>query len=411
MDSVNGIGDNECLVDSMPDNVLDVIFRHVGGSKHALLASSRRFREVARWGIVLATTQAGRSSTVDLSRLVTTFPHLHALDVTWNQKMVVDVTPVGTLRRLRTLNLEGNSVTDFTPLASLSMLESLNIAWTGVSDMASLVALGKTLTRLDISGNRVMDMSQLSSLVALTELKMAANMSLDDDASPLATLTALRMLDISHTAIVRLPNLPSLISLVANDCIPSTAMASTLTDLDLGFTHASDSAPIAASMPDLQGLRIRCTAICDLSRLKTLRRLTVLTVCSTPDDHVLRSIAALTVLTALTVMRTSGDELLMLPVQLPSIRRFALVCGQITGASLLQMPHLTVLHLDWQLQLPLGLSGMTSLEELRLHSLRSTDLSPLSTLTRLRRLDMQRCVHADLSQLGMLTGLELTVAP
>jgi Leucine-rich repeat (LRR) protein len=253
------------------------------------------------------------------------------------------------------------------------------------------------------------DLSQLSSLVALTELKMAANISLNNDASPLAVLTALRKLDISHTTIARLPDLPSLISLVSNDCMPSTAMASTLTDLDLGFTHATDSAPIAAN---LQELRIRCNGICDLSMLKTLRRLTVITACRwTPDDQVLRSLSALTALSALTVMRTYGDALQMLPVQLPSLRRFALVCGELACLSAAQLPHLEVLHLEWQLQLPLGLSDMTSLEELRLHSLRSTDLSPLSKLTRLRRLDMQRCDHADLSHLSMLTGLKITVNP
>ena len=402
--------DNECLIHDIPDTVLGEIFRHVRGPKHALLASNKRFREVARLGIVSA-TQAVHATPVDLTRLVTEFPDLHALTVNWNTHACVDVSPLGALRHLRTLNLEGNSITDITQISLSSRLESLNIAWTLVDDLTSLVRLGKTLMRLDISGQRtMMDLSHISRLEALTDLNMSANHALDNDASPLALLTALRKLNISHTEIIGLPHLPSLVTMVANERIPLTSLASTLTNLDLSHGDAN-SVPLAASVPVLQELTIRCCSRCDLSTFTTLHRLTVCTLCIDHDEALLLSMAAsLATLSTLTLIRIHGH--VHINVKMPSLRKLVLEGGaQMGGESLLQLPQLTALHMDMQSRLHPNIATLTSLCELRLCGLRSADLTALTALTWLHTLDMQRCVHTDLTQLSMLTALDIIVNP
>lgn len=105
-------------------------------------------------------------------------------------------------------------VSDLTMLGALTQLTSLNLSGQNVRDLSPLLSLAD-LTVLDLSRNRVQDVSALAGLPELTDINLAYNQI--TSIAPLSTLTNVRSLNIASNRIQSLSSLASWLRLKALD--------------------------------------------------------------------------------------------------------------------------------------------------------------------------------------------------
>ena len=103
----------------------------------------------------------------------------------------VDITVLGSLTGLVSLDLSGNGIRDISSLGNLKNLVTLNLADNQIADITPLSSLTH-LTSLDLRGNDITDISPLASLKALTDLYLSSNTVID--VRPVANLTSLETL-------------------------------------------------------------------------------------------------------------------------------------------------------------------------------------------------------------------------
>lgn len=113
----------------------------------------------------------GQNSITDLSPLAA-LTELRVLDLSDNP--ITDLSPLSTLKNLTDLRLDGNSLTnqtDFSPLLALTQLQSLDLSrnWIGDRSLETIAQL-TTLKNLDVSYNRITDISPLTTLPNLIHL-------------------------------------------------------------------------------------------------------------------------------------------------------------------------------------------------------------------------------------------------
>jgi internalin A len=92
------------------------------------------------------------------------------------------------LKTLTTLNLGGNKISDVKPLSGLTNLTLLDLSLNQISDVKPLAGL-TNLTDLDLLGNRIRDVKPLAGLNKLNTLWLFGNQI--SDVMPLAGLTNL----------------------------------------------------------------------------------------------------------------------------------------------------------------------------------------------------------------------------
>ena len=135
------------------------------------------------------------------------------LDLSDNR--LVDISPLSSLTRLSRLNLAGNAIADIRPLSILPRLVDLYLFDNEISDIAPLSLLPRALWSLDLSGNRIVDVSALQphsiGNLGLQILNLSGNEIAN--ISPLGSMTSLSVLYLSENAISdvgRLAGLPGL---------------------------------------------------------------------------------------------------------------------------------------------------------------------------------------------------------
>ena len=150
----------------------------------------------------------------------------------------LDLSPLAALTSLTRLNLSQNKISDLLPLAGLTNLEYLSleavyIRWdesdTSTLDLSPLAGLTK-LTDLALSYNNILDISPLAGLTALERLNISKNHI--SDISPLVGLTKLVNLNGQENRIV--------------DVSPLSGLAA-LQDVVLPVNDISDVSPLAAN--------------------------------------------------------------------------------------------------------------------------------------------------------------------
>ena len=293
---------------------------------------------------------------------------------------------------LRNLDLTANRITNISPLANLPELVDLNLGSNPVGDHAPLAIL-ISLRKLDLSGNSLKQIGALANLTSLTNLVLVYNHV--SDFSPLVFLTNLVTLDLRYNLV--------------SDLAPLKALRN-LRDLGLGDTGLSD----AASLVEFTNLyRLDLSSSLDFSRnqisnpvpLLNLAALRELDLSGNPlsQPPILRQF---TNLTSLAVARVGITNLFPL-AGLGQLLRLDVGENGITDISPLGI--LTNLVNLWVSGNPITnasqLAPMTRLEELRAEVCGLSDLDFVQELPRLKVLDVNCNRLTELKPLTNLTNL------
>jgi len=170
---------------------------------------------------------------------------------------------------------------DIISLRYMTNLTELNLTWNRISDLSPLLEL-TNLIELDLSDNNIFDLSPLSELTNLTELHLQHNLLYLGDLSPLSNLTNLERLNLGHNRIRDLSSLSELTSLtrltlnsnIISDLSPMEGLTN-LKALDLSWNIISDISPLSELM-NLSELDLSVNDINDLSPLSELTNLSSL---------------------------------------------------------------------------------------------------------------------------------------
>ena len=172
--------------DWMPDEKL----REVVHSKLGIVAGNPLTQAAMKFILLL---DAKNSQISDITGLEYA-TNLKSLNLSGNQ--ISNITPLGTwekLKGLKTLNLSNNQIT---VIASLEHFESLDVLYLNRNQITDITPLKTWLNaapfELRIDGNNIRDLSPLAKLTALRLLGISHNSY--TDISPLATLTNLQRL-------------------------------------------------------------------------------------------------------------------------------------------------------------------------------------------------------------------------
>ncbi len=182
------------------------------------------------WQSMLRDAISTFSSTFDY-RMLKEISELETLDISGN-KYISDLSPIGQLDNLKTLNISNTNVRSLTPIRNLTKLEVLQSSGTNITsleplkymiNLKELVIDHTSIANLEPVGNftklevlichntPLEDLSPVQGLSNLTHLKCAS--TLITDLAPLAQLENLQDLDFSVTDVKNLAPLDSLLSL------------------------------------------------------------------------------------------------------------------------------------------------------------------------------------------------------
>ena len=160
--------------------------------------------------------------------------------------MISDVTALGSLASLSSLDLSGNLISDVTALGSAPLWHHLDLSRNSISDVTALGSLTSLEYRLDLSDNLISDVTALGSLASLSSLDLSGNSI--SDVTALGGLASLDSLDLSGNSISDVTALGSLASLdsldlsgnLISDVTALGSLTSLWSHLDLSNNTISD---------------------------------------------------------------------------------------------------------------------------------------------------------------------------
>ena len=194
-----------------------------------------------------------------------------------------DITALGSLTKLTKLNLHNGNISDVSPLGNLTSLKELNLS--GKEDLSDITALSSLtkLTKLELFGTNISDVSPLGKLTKLTTLSIGGYNSNISDITALSNLTELTQLRLDGTrvsdlsALSKLTNLTflSLRDLIIGDFSPLYKLPK-LTSLYLSLSNINDDLSVLKQFPHLTELYLFGCNISDVTALGSLTNLKVL---------------------------------------------------------------------------------------------------------------------------------------
>ena len=224
--------------------------------------------------------------------------NLTKLELEYNK--FIDISPLAALAGLpdlTSLSLANDAqrsgmqekpmLSDLSPLSGLINLTELKLTGNHVSDLTPLVSL-TNLTYLNLGRNRLTDITPLSELKNLKILDLYGNPQIGDPA-PLADLTNLEELYLERVPISDLSTLSGLTG---------------LKKLDLRQTHISDLTPLS-SLTGLTNLGLRANQLSDVTPLGNLTNLTGLDL----GENKISDITPLESLTGLTSLLLDDNNI------------------------------------------------------------------------------------------------------
>ena len=347
-------------------------------------------------------TSAGNSMPAGRKiRDLTGLEHATNLTQLWlhRHEQISDVTPLAGLTKLRELLLYGNPISDVTPLAGLTALVHLSLSDTNVSDLRPLAGL----TALHHLGLRNTPLA--GNIQPLANLKGLRSLILDNtgltDIKPLAGLTALWQLSLANNQI--------------RDITPLSGK-NNLTHLRLRNNEISEIAPLMGLQrmrhPDLRENPLNYHATRNIGILKG-NGIPVQYTQTASDVPIPDPLLRARINRALGSERAADAviteaEMLSLTGLSVGAKRLGPAAQQITdirGLSYARnLTYLSLAHNNVTDLTPL--SGLTKLTGMTLQrNLNLTDVSPIAKLTKLTYLNLWRCQVSDISPLRSLTSL------
>lgn len=206
--------------------------------------------------IQIAITDTIKVNSSTIYRILKTFRNIEFLDIS-NTMLIKELNPVSELSELKELNISSTPIKDLNPIRNLKGLVKLNCAGSEVTNLSPLIYLG-SLKEIDLSYTAVENIEPLSGLKNLEEVKL--NGSSIKEIGSVNMIQKLSNLDISHTSVSSLPPLKSLIHLTELN------ISSTLIDNLIGID----------SVKNLQHLNIDSTSIKNIENLQSTETLMVL---------------------------------------------------------------------------------------------------------------------------------------
>ena len=204
---------------------------------------------------------------------------LHVLALQ-NTQEVTDLTPISGIS-LGSFFLTNNQVEDITPLqGSRTSLEFLGLSGNRISDI-SILSTFTNLIRLDLHNNQIRDISPLSGKSRLTKLHLQNNQITDATLSGLKVLTELHLQN-NQIRTVNLSGLTSLDKLyLQNNQITNLSGLSGLTSLDNLYLQNNRLTDISglSGLGNLDKLYLQNNRISNLSPLSSLFSLDELNLC------------------------------------------------------------------------------------------------------------------------------------
>ena len=284
------------------------------------------------------------------------------------------------------LDLEGTVVNDISALGGLSSLRSLKLNRTIVSDISGLSEL-TSLINLELSETEVSDISALSELTSLKYLDLSRTRV--SDISALSGLTSLTRLDLSRTEVGDISALREI---------------ATLKSLNLEGTEVSDIGALSGLI-SLKSLNLGGTGVSDIGALSGLISLKSLDLCLTRVSDI-RVLRGLTSLTFINMNATEVNDISALR-GLTELSELYLWRTNVSDISALHgLSSLTNINLCGTKVKDIGaLSGLTSLTSLSLSDTEISDISALKGLISLKKLALNRSKVSDISALRRLTEL------
>jgi len=229
-------------------------------------------------GVQLWCPDMGITTLEGLQYLATAPDADHVLGANFSGDQISDASVLGGLHWLTMLDLTDNKVSNAGFLDSLPDLEQLLLDGNQISDISGLgVSKPQGLWQLQLSDNKVNNISAVADLVGLQEVDLSSNQIVDP--SPLAGLTALTNLDLSNNQIEDVgsladANMPNLAILNLNnnqvDDVSAFAQANmpVLTEIDLRDNQVADVMGLGQGVfTDLEVLDLGQNSISDDSNL------------------------------------------------------------------------------------------------------------------------------------------------
>lgn len=207
---------------------------------------------------------------------------LTELDVSNNA--IGDVSVLGGMPLLSVVNLAHNAVTDLSCVASLPQLTKLDVSYNSIASVGP-VGVCTLLKELNLTNNQVSDISALASLTSLTHFYAGYNKL--TNVQVLAGCVGLQELNLSHNALTDISALSTLNNLVVFDfsyneitAMPALSKECALNTVN-GEYNPLESISVLGGMPKLAYVYMDYTGISDISFLKSCSNLTQVNVYGT----------------------------------------------------------------------------------------------------------------------------------
>ena len=192
---------------------------------------------------------------------------------------LTDLSPIGYLLRVDSINIEGNRVRDISPLAKLTNLKQLNLSYNPITDIEPLKKLVK-LERLTLFNDSVLDISPLKHLTTLKYLGLSGKKKNLEVVSHLITLEDLTIIDTDIENVCQLNSLTNLSSIfLSRNGVMDINCLDQLTQLKTVDIHNPiRNISVFAKYPELRSIDISKTQVESVEALIPLQHISSLII-------------------------------------------------------------------------------------------------------------------------------------
>ncbi len=327
-----------------------------------------------------------------------------------SKNKISDVTPLAGLTSLKYLALYQSNISNINALAGLINLEYLDLGMNSVSDISFLKNMTK-LTYLELSWNNITDISALSKLTNLQYLQLGCNRIVD--ISPISNLTKLKTLHLFYNRISDISGLSGLKTLTylhlnsnnVSNINPLNGLTM-LSYLDLGFNKITDISALnnLTKITDLDLSYNKITNINVLSNLTSLNDLKL-------ENNPINNYSPITGI----ISKLTKKDFNLEPISFPDADLAKAVCHQLGKNSedmiyKIEAPQITVLDAgNMEIKSLSGIEQLCNLKDLYLAGNELDNINPISALTSLEALNLEKNQISDLNVLRNLHNLKYLI--